>query len=462
MNAPIFDTIIIGSGISGMAAGIILAREGEKVLVLEQHRVAGGLTQTYSRNGCIFPTGVHRLGSLEPGQPLWYYFKYLRLLDRLALEPLCENCFEHVFFPEKDYRVPIGRSHYREKLLEYFPEQKKGIERYFSDFETAISHISLYNPCIVPEKNRALEYTGPLRPYLESIGISGRLISLMTANSPLYGLSSTECPILTHFVISDSYLNSSFRINEGQTPFSTALKDSLEAFGGKLRVNARVKQISVEEKSAKGVVLISGEVILAGKVIFSGHPGLLTDICPPEHFRPVFRKKLDLESTQGVFGVALKWKNDSCPVKENDAYIYDSWDVDYLYRRTNILEDDGLGMVYLSSLPGDAPSLGSKKHISVTALTGISDRETQILRAYYNESKKTAYIGMKDKLIGKVLDHIALACPDVKARTEVVASYSSLTFQRYTLTKGGSAYGIKKTARRFLEGWFNPATRVRN
>jgi phytoene dehydrogenase-like protein len=61
-----------------------------------------------------------------------------------------------------------------------------------------------------------------------------------------------------------------------------------------------------------------------------------------------------------------------------------------------------------------------------------------------------------------VLDHIALVCPDVKARAEVVGSYSSLTFQRYTLTKGGSAYGIKKTARRFLEGWFNPATRVRN
>ena len=89
-----FDTIIIGSGISGMAAGIILAKEGERVLVLEQHRVSGGLTQTYSRDGMVFPTGVHRLGSLRPGQPLWYYFKYLGLLERLDLVALSNNCFE--------------------------------------------------------------------------------------------------------------------------------------------------------------------------------------------------------------------------------------------------------------------------------------------------------------------------------------------------------------------------------
>ncbi len=49
MTTDKFDTIIIGSGVSGMAAGITLAKEGEQVLVLEQHQYPGGLTQTYER-----------------------------------------------------------------------------------------------------------------------------------------------------------------------------------------------------------------------------------------------------------------------------------------------------------------------------------------------------------------------------------------------------------------------------
>ena len=39
-----YDTIIIGSGIGGLACASALAKCGHKVLVLEQHFLAGGLT----------------------------------------------------------------------------------------------------------------------------------------------------------------------------------------------------------------------------------------------------------------------------------------------------------------------------------------------------------------------------------------------------------------------------------
>ena len=461
MDKSIFDTIIIGSGISGMAAGIILAKEGERVLVLEQHRVLGGLTQTYSRDGMVFPTGVHRLGSLRPGQPLWYYFKYLGLLERLDLVALSNNCFERFYFPLNDYKIPVGHEQYQQKLNECFPNQKKGIARYFLDFNTAISNIGMYDPCVIPEKDRSLQYTAPLNQYLESIGISGRLKSLLTANSPLYGLSSEECPVLTHFLVSDSYLNSSFRINESKTPFSKALLKSLESHGGKVLVNARVKQLIIQNKTATGVILNNNEILHSEKVVFSGHPSLVLDICPPELFRPVFRKRLNQANTPGLFGLALKWKKDTCPFNENDAYIYDSWDVDYQYKRNEIFKDDALGMVYLSALPNNNSSGKSYGNVAVTALTGITDKETEVLKKIYKESKNTAYKTLKNKLAGKILNHIAMIYPDVRDHVEVTDSYSSVTFKRYTLTKHGSAYGLKKTAQHFLEGMFSPATKVK-
>ncbi|MCF6249017.1 MAG: NAD(P)/FAD-dependent oxidoreductase [Desulfobacula sp.] len=461
-NKHMIDTIIIGSGISGMAAGIMLAKEGEQVLVLEQHSVTGGLTQTYSRKGMIFPTGVHRLGSLQPGQPLWYYFKYLGLLDRLDLVGLSNDCFERFFFPSDDYKVPVGQEQYQHKLHEYFPDHKKNIARYFKDLKTVISNISMYDPSVTPLKNRSLQYTGSLKKYLESIGISGRLKSLLIANSPLYGLSSDECPLLTHFLVSDSYLNSAFRINETNTPFSKALVDCLESHGGNVRVNARVKQLVIKDKTATGVMLDNNEIIQSKKIVFSGHPSLILDICPPELFRPVFRKRLNQANTPGLFGLALKWKKNRCPFRENDAYIYDSWDVDDQYKRHEIMKDDSLGMVYLSALPNKNPSGITNKNIAVTALTGISGTETDVLQTLYKESKDDKYKRVKNKIAEKILNHIKQACPDVHANVEIADIYSSATFARYTLTKNGSAYGIKKTAQHFLGGMFSPATKVKN
>ena len=44
-----YDAVVIGAGLGGLSAAAAFARQGYKVLVLEQHSVAGGYASAFTR-----------------------------------------------------------------------------------------------------------------------------------------------------------------------------------------------------------------------------------------------------------------------------------------------------------------------------------------------------------------------------------------------------------------------------
>ena len=56
------DAVVIGAGIGGLFTAAMLARQGKRVLVLEQHTMAGGNTHTFEEHGFEFDTGLHYVG----------------------------------------------------------------------------------------------------------------------------------------------------------------------------------------------------------------------------------------------------------------------------------------------------------------------------------------------------------------------------------------------------------------
>ncbi|HKX45967.1 MAG TPA: NAD(P)-binding protein, partial [Planctomycetota bacterium] len=83
MQPERYDTLVVGAGLSGLAAGIRVAQAGLRVAVLERHTLWGGLNSFYKLGGRLFDTGLHALTNYAPagtrGTPLARFLKQLRL-----------------------------------------------------------------------------------------------------------------------------------------------------------------------------------------------------------------------------------------------------------------------------------------------------------------------------------------------------------------------------------------------
>ena len=61
-----YDVLIIGAGMSGLAAGIRLAQFGVRVAILERHTTIGGLNSFYRLDGRNYDVGLHAVTNFQP------------------------------------------------------------------------------------------------------------------------------------------------------------------------------------------------------------------------------------------------------------------------------------------------------------------------------------------------------------------------------------------------------------
>lgn len=64
--APAYDTLIIGAGMSGLAAGIRLAYYDQSVAIVEKHKTIGGLNSFYRAGGRDYDVGLHAVTNFTP------------------------------------------------------------------------------------------------------------------------------------------------------------------------------------------------------------------------------------------------------------------------------------------------------------------------------------------------------------------------------------------------------------
>lgn len=205
------EVVVVGSGISGMMAAILLAGAGMRVVVVERNRRPGGLLQGFVRQGVRFSSGVHILGSMAPGQVLWRLLSFCGVAPRLRLVSLKEGGWLRVELPGAAFDLRVGHRAFRRELVAAFPRQAPAIDRLLEDMREAVEDAPLYRLAVPGEVVARKRHRGSLAAYLAGLTDDPRLRALLASLHPFHGVDPVCCPVFLHLLVLDSLVSGGYR-----------------------------------------------------------------------------------------------------------------------------------------------------------------------------------------------------------------------------------------------------------
>lgn len=188
--------VIIGSGLGGLSCGVILAKNGYQVTVLEQSNQTGGCLQCFSRHGVKFETGMHFVGSADEGQTLQRLLCYLEADKDIHLSRLNPDGYDIIGLGGKQYKFANGRDAFIRQMTEYFPDQHDNLERYY-DLIERIANASSLHSLKDAETDAAVNTEYQLRSIDEVIDATitdPLLAKVLVGNLPLYAAEKGKTP----------------------------------------------------------------------------------------------------------------------------------------------------------------------------------------------------------------------------------------------------------------------------
>ena len=411
--------LIIGGGLSGIAAAIRFSRFEPGAVILEKHSRIGGLNSYYYRNKRLIETGLHAITNFAPANqknaPLNRLLRQLKL-KRRQLQTHEQLGSEIRFVNRESLCFSNDFDLFHQDIGQKFPHS---LDR----FNRLLKTIESYDPFQVAPFKSAKTIMGDI---LEN----DLLTDMILCPLMFYGSSVEDDMDFGQFVIMFRaiFLEGFFRPSGTIKEFLDLLQNHLESFGGQVRLNSTVKRIIHNDHRVSGVELTSGEVIHCDHMV--------STIGLEETFDLLEEKKVKEEKDRLGFieSIFLVDKPKNQQLTADRTIIFYHLENTFHYRSpTNRLADLNSGVI---CFPGNFQGVdpGQPLEIRAThladydhwkAISGIRSNYLSQKRHIADQSKE--YI---EKIIGKF-------------RTNIIFedTFTPITVERFTAKKKGAIYG---------------------
>jgi len=467
MTTEKYDIVIIGSGLGGLLCGYTLSQEGYKVCVLEKNKQIGGSLQTFARDRVHFDTGVHYIGGLQEGQPLYQYFKYFGLIGNIKLKRMDEHGFEEITVAgeSKKYQYGMGYVNFKNGLKIDFPDEAAAIDEYCAKIIEICKGFPMYN---VENGDDLVFGTDVLyigaKQYLEQLTPNVRLQNVLAATNILYAGDAAKTPLYVHALVVNSYIESSYRLIDGSAQIASVLSKNIRQKGGKVFSNAEVVKLHMDEndEKIKNAEIKNGNLVEADHFISDVHPILIMDMLETSKIRKVYRNRIaKLENTTSVFIINAVMNKDTFPYFNHNIYHYETEDV----WCTSEYKPEEWPMSYALYTAATSKSETHTEAVSIMAYMKMED-VAPWLDTFNTVSEKedrgAEYELFKIEKAEKLLDLVEKKFPDFRKSMKAYYVSTPLTYRDYIGTKDGSLYGIKKDFADPLSTFISTRTKIPN
>jgi phytoene dehydrogenase-like protein len=471
---PDYDVIVIGSGAGGLAAAVPIAQGGKSVLVLEQHEIPGGWSQTFTLNGYRFSPGVHYIGELGEGGWLRKVYEGLGVSQDLIFFELNPQGFDHIFLGNERFDIPKGKEAQIAYLQKRFPHEAQGILDYFEAVDGLMANLKKLGSAnsvgkalkAAPGIISVLRWhkkTG--KDLLDAYLSDRKLKGVLSAQAGDHGLPPSMASVFMQAGIARHYFHGGFYPRGGGGAIPKAFVRALKRAGGELRLQTPVARILLEEKRAVGVELANGETITAGTIISNADPEVtFGKLIGREHLPAKLRTKLDgLSYSTSCISLffAVDMDLEAAGLDSGNYWFFEDENVDDLYRQgltDAVLKRETLGEFFLTVTTLKDRTKMHNGHHTLEMFTFVSYDAFEKWAQSRPEQRPDAYEAMKEELTERMFQALEKRIPGISKHVVFQSLSTPLTNEFFINATRGSLYGTAKTPEQVGPGGFNTTT----
>ena len=473
------EVAIVGAGLGGLMTALRLAREGKQVAVFDGHYVAGGCATMFSRGPnkarYAFDVGLHYVGDCgEDG----LVTELLNDVDlNIEWHPLDPDGFDTIVLPDMRFQIPVGRDRYRDRLVEAFPSERKGIDRYvrlLEEVETmaeltkdAPSGAKLAWTALTRARLVARHQHTTIGDFLDTCVHDPNLRAIILGQNGDYGVRPSRASALLHCGLANHYFKGAYYPKGGGQILADEAAAAIEALGGSIHLRRRVTKITSEGGAVSGIDVEEKDGSIShvqAKTVVSNADLIrtLNELMEPDDVTGRWSgrtEKMEMGAALYILCLGVRGDLSEDGFKRTNYWRFASNDFEELYDRIDA-GDLTPHCAYLTSASLKDPGTGGHAPDGVTSLEIMTvapgdfgvwgTTEEAALRGGYRQSLQ--YKAAKEQVEEGLIAHMEALFPGTRDRIVFRESATPVTQTRYTRASAGSGYGLACTPAQFMKG----------